>query len=157
MADWANPLITTQYDVFVSEAKARDVDAATLFLNAPTNPPTGAVKMSRLGSALVKFQEYSAGVFGDVKLDVAGGGTGGSTPAAARTALGIGTMGAQDSSAIAVTGGVVTGLTQLDMSAGITWLNDASYDLGTFAKQTRKGYFKDAIVLPVGADKYATS
>lgn len=157
MADWNNPLITTQYDVFVSEAKARDVDAATLFKDAPTNPPTGAVKMSRLGASKVKFQEYSGGAFGDVLLDVAGGGTGASTAAAARTNLGIGTMGVQNSNAVAITGGTISGLTQLDMSAGITWLNDASYDLGTFAKQTRKGYFKDALVLPVGVDKYATS
>lgn len=113
--------------------------------------------MVRLGSALVKLQEYSGGIFGDVKLDVAGGGTGASTASAARTNLGIGTMGVQNSNAISVTGGTITGLTQLDMSAGITWLNDAAYDLGTFAKQTRKGYFKDALVIPVGVDKYATS
>lgn len=157
MADWNNPTITTQYDVFVSEAKARDVDAATLFLNAPSNPPTGAVKMSRLGSSLVKFQEYSGGSFGDVKLDISGGGTGATTASGARTALGIGTMGVQNSDAIAVTGGTISGLTQLDLTTGITFLNDAAYDLGTFAKQVRKGYFKDALVLPVGTDKYATS
>lgn len=157
MANWSNPLITTQYDVFLAECKERDVDAATMFKDAPTNPPTGSVKMVRLGSALVKLQEYDGAAFGDVKLDLTGGGTGASTAATARTNLGIGTMGVQNSNAIAVTGGTVTGLTQLDMSASITWAADASYDLGTFAKQTRKGYFKDAIVLPVGVDKYATS
>jgi hypothetical protein len=156
MADWNNPLITTQYDVFVNEAKDRDVDSATMFLNAPTNPPTGAVKMVRLGSSLVKLQENNAG-FADVKLDVAGGGTGAATAALARTNLGIGTMGVQNSNAIAVTGGTIVGLTQLDVSTSITFATDATYDLGTFAKKVRKGYFSDAIVLPVGVDKYATS
>lgn len=112
--------------------------------------------MVRLGSALVKLQENNGG-FADVKLDVAGGGTGAATAAAARTNLGIGTMGVQNSNAIAVTGGTLTGITQLDMNSSITWQTDNSFDLGTFAKQTRKGYFKDAIVLPVGVDKYATS
>src|SRR5262245_54867662 len=112
--------------------KDRDVDSATMFLNAPTNPPTGSVKMSRLGSALVKFQEYNAGSFGDVKLDVAGGGTGATTASAARTNLGIGTMGVQNSNAISVTGGTLSGITTLDMSSSITFASHSSYDLGTF-------------------------
>ena len=157
MANWSNPLITTQYDVFLSEAKDRDVDALTMLLNAPTNPPTGAIKLARLGSAKVKMQEYDGAAFGDIALDVAGGGTGGTTAATARTGLGIGTMGVQNSNAIAVTGGTLAGVTQLDMSSSITFAADESYDLGTFAKQVRKGYFKSALVLPVGTDKYATS
>lgn len=157
MANWANPLITTQYDVFLAECKERDVDAVTLLKDAPTNPPTGAVKMVRLGAAAVKLQEYDGAAFGDVKLALAGGGTGAADAATARTNLGIGTVGVQASNAIAVTGGTITGLTQLDMNSSITWQVDNSFDLGTFAKQTRKGYFKDALVLPSGVDKYATS
>lgn len=157
MANWANPLITTQYDVFVNEAKDRDVDAATMFLNAPTNPPTGAIKLVRLGASKVKMQEFDGAAFGDIALDVAGGGTGSTTAGAARTALGIGTMGTQNSNAIAVTGGTISGLTQLDLSSSITFAADATYSLGTFAKQADKGYFKNALVLPVGVDKFATS
>ena len=52
MADWANPTITTQYDVFVNETKARDVDTATMFLNAPVAPPIGAITFARLGGVL---------------------------------------------------------------------------------------------------------
>lgn len=154
MADWNNPLITTQYDVFLAEVKERTVDSATMFLNAPSNQPVGSIKLVR---APIKLQEWSGGVWNDRLLDVTGGGTGAASAASARTNLGIGTMGVQNSNAIAVTGGTITGLTQLDLSGSITWANDASYDLGTFAKQTRKGYFKDALVLPVGVDKYATS
>lgn len=157
MADWSNPLITTQYDVFVSEAKARDVDAATLFLNAPTNQPTGAVKMLRPGGGAIRFQEWSGAAWQDRTLNVAGGGTGGTDAASARAGLGIGTMGTQNSNAIAVTGGTVSGLTAFEIAGPMTFSADASWDIGTFAKQARKVYIKDALVLPVGVDKYATS
>lgn len=156
MADWAEPTITTQYDVFVAEAKDRDVDSATMFLNAPTNPPNGAIRWNRSTNV---FESYSTGTstWTPIISGIAGGGTGGTTAATARTALGLGTMATQNANAVAVTGGAVAGLTQLDMSAGITFVADASYDIATFAKQARKGYFKDALVIPVGSDKYATS
>lgn len=154
MANWSNPTITTNYDVFVSEAKDRDVDAVTLFKNAGTNVPTGAIRWRR---DIFRFEEWDGAAWQAMLHAILGGGTGASTAAAARTNLGIGTLGVQNSNAVAITGGTITGLTQLDLSAGLTWAADASYDLGTFAKQTRKGYFKDALVLPVGTDKYATS
>lgn len=113
--------------------------------------------MVRLGAAKVKLQEYDGAVFGDVKLDLAGGGTGASDAATARTNLGLGTMAVQNSNTVAITGGTLTGIAQLDLNTSITFNADASFDLGTFAKQTRRGYFKDALVLPVGTDKYATS
>ena len=153
-ADWSNPLLTTQYDVFLAEMKERTVDSATMFLNAPSNQPTGSIKLLR---SPIKLQEWTGAAWADRLLDLTGGGTGASTAAAARGNLGIGTMGVQNSNAIAVTGGTITGLTQLDMSGSITFAADASYDLGTFLKQVRKGYFKDALVLPVGVNKFATS
>lgn len=156
MADWNNPLITTQYDVFVSEAKARDVDAGTLFASAPTNAPNGSIRYNRSTNI---FEQYSTGtgLWTALVLAIAGGGTAGITASAARTSLGLGTMSVQNSNAVAITGGALSGITQLDMSADITFAADASYNLGTFAKQVKKGYFKDAIVVPVGVDKYATS
>lgn len=154
MANWSNPIITTQYDVFVSEAKARDVDSATMFVAAPSNQPTGAIKLVR---APVKFQEWDGAVWVDKVLDVTGGGTGGASAAAARAALGIGTLGAQNSNAIAVTAGTISGLTTFEIAGPMTFSADASWDIGTFAKQARKVYVKDALVLPVGVDKYATS
>jgi hypothetical protein len=154
MADWANPLITTQYDVFVSEAKARDVDAATMFLNAPSNQPTGAIKLVRTP---IKFQEWDGAAWVDKLLDLTGGGTGSASAAGARTNLGIGTMGVQNSNAVAITGGTIAGVTSLDVSGPITFSADASWDVGTLAKQARRVYIKDALVLPVGTDRYATS
>ena len=154
MANWSNPLITTQYDVFLAEAKERDVDAATMFVDAPTNPPTGAIKLLR---STIKLQEWDGLGWVDKVLSVEGGGTGGANAADARTALGIGTMGTQNANAVAITGGVISGLTSLTVSGPITPSVDNSYDIGTFAAQFRRGYFKSAFVLPVGVDKYATS
>lgn len=154
MADWNNPTITTQYDVWVAEAKDRDNDAATMFLTASTNQPIGSIRYNRSSDT---FQEWDGALWNDILISVAGSGTGATTAAGARTALGIGTLGLQNSNAIAVTGGTITGLTQLDLNVGLTFATDATYDLATFAKQVRKGYFKDALVIPVGTDKYATS
>jgi hypothetical protein len=105
----------------------------------------------------VKFQEWDGAAWNDKVLDLTGGGTGSATSAGARTNLGIGSMGTQNSNAIAVTGGTLTGITQLDMSGGITFAADGTYGVGTLAKQADKGYFKNALILPVGVDKYATS
>lgn len=154
MADWSNPLITTQYDVFVSEAKDRDVDAATMFLNAPSNQPTGSIKLVR---SPVKLQEWDGSAWQDRPVAVEGGGTGGASASAARSNLGIGTMGVQNSNAIAVTGGTISGLTSLTLACSIAFSANASFDLGTNTNKVRKGYFSDALVLPVGTDKYATS
>jgi hypothetical protein len=90
-------------------------------------------------------------------LALLGGGTGATTAAGARTNLGIGTMGVQNANAVAITAGTIAGLTAFSVSATIQFGADNTYDLGTFAAQVRKGYFKSALVLPVGVDKYATS
>jgi len=156
MANWVNPIITTLYDVFVSEAKDRDVDSATMFLNTPTNPPNGAIRWNRSTNILEQYNSATP-AWVPIVLALAGGGTGGASAAAARTSLSLGTMSVQNADAIAVTGGAVAGLTQLDVNSSLTFAADNSFDVGTFAKQARKGYFKDALVLPVGTDKYATS
>ena len=154
MADWSNPLITTQYDVFLAEAKERDVDSATMFLNAPTNQPVGAVKLLR---SPVKLQEWSGAAWVDKVFDLTAGGTGATTAGGARAALGIGSMGIQDSAAVAITGGTIQNLTSLTLLTTILFGGDDAYDLGAFGVQVRRGYFKSALVLPVGVDRYATS
>lgn len=156
MADWTDPTVLSDYDLFVAEAKDRDVDAATQFLNVPTNPPNGAVRFNRSTNA---FEQYSSSgaVWNPIVIGIVGGGTGGGTIAIARNNLGLGTMSIQNANLVAITGGTVIGLTQLDLSGSLTFSADASFDIATFAKQARKGYFKDALVLPVGIDKFATS
>jgi hypothetical protein len=154
MADWSNPTLTTNYDVFLAECKERDVDAGTLFLNSPTNPPTGAIRWNRSTNL---FEEWNGSAWAVKTLAIGGGGTGATSASGARTALGIGTMGTQNSNAVAITGGTITGLTQLQLSAGLTFATDDTYDVGTFSVQVRRGYYKSALVVPVGTDKYATS
>lgn len=107
-ADFNTPAgLSTAYASVLSILKERDVDALTLCITDPSNIPANSIKYNRVSD---KFQERLAGVWTDKVLSVAGGGTGGATAAAARTALGIGSMGVQNSGAIAVTGGTMSGV-----------------------------------------------
>jgi hypothetical protein len=80
---------------------------------SPTNQPTGYVRYNRSGS---KLQEWSGAAWVDIVFSIAGGGTGGSTASAARTALGLGTMATQDNTAVNITGGTISGVS---MSASV--------------------------------------
>jgi hypothetical protein len=158
MANWSNPTITTQYDVFVNEAKDRDVDSATMFLNVPTGAvPVGAVMMARVSPTAFTFREFNGIGFGEKTLHLTGGGTSATEPVAARANLGIGTMGVQNSNAVAITGGTIYNLSGLSISCSIVFNANAAYDLGSNGSRVRRGYFSDALVLPSGVDKFATS
>jgi len=155
-ADWNLPTTTSLYTDVLDLLKTRDLDVATMFKTAPVNPVQFMMRFNRSILVLEEYDGVSAWV--PVVLGVTGGGTGGGTAVAARTALGIGTMGVQDSNAVAITGGGIAGLTTFELGVGaITVDTDNLRDLATFAKQMRKGFFKSALVIPVGADKYATS
>lgn len=119
-ADWSLPVSSTGYLAVLSGLTDRDVDAVTLIVGTPTNLPTGAIRYLRAND---KFQEWNGAAWVDKVLAIAGGGTGGATAAAARTALGLGDMATQTSSAVAITGGAVaaslTGCTNIP-AAGLT-------------------------------------
>lgn len=93
-ANWNNPILTDTYSNFLDLLKARDVDAATM-AEAPTNPPTGYI---RWNATLNKFQKWSGAAWVDLVLATAGGGTG---------ATSLGTMAAQNATAVAITGGTI--------------------------------------------------
>jgi len=98
-----------------------------MFVVAPTNPEENFMRYVRASN---KFQEYLSGVWTDKVLAVAGGGTGGATQAAAKTALGIGTMGSQDSNAVAITGGSATGLSSLGVTGAVDFAGGAQFGSG---------------------------
>lgn len=112
MSDWSQPVVTTAYITVLANLKDRDVDALTLCLNAPSNQPVGTIRYLRASN---KFQEWDGAAWQDKVIALAGGGTGATTAAGVRSAIGLGTMAVQDNSAVNITGGTIVG-----NGAGIT-------------------------------------
>lgn len=151
--DWNLPTVTSLYTAFVTELTARDVDALTMCVSAPTHIPANAMRFNRSTNI---FEEYLASVWTAKVLGITGGGTGGTDAASGRAALGIGTLGVQDSNSINVTGGALSGIT-VSLSGNLSFGTHNAYDVGSYANQARKMYVASAFVFPVGVDKYATS
>lgn len=107
MGDWNNPVLATEYVDFLGHLKDRDLDAATLFVNAPTNPSESMMRYVRASN---KFQEYLSGVWTDKVLSIVGGGTGAANAGDARTNLGLGSISTQNANNVAITGGAITGI-----------------------------------------------
>lgn len=144
MADWsANVGLTQAYATLLSLLAARDVDAITLS-ETLTNPPNGAI---RWNSALSKFQRWSGAAWVDLVLSSAGGGTGGTTS--------LGTMAFQSAGNVAITGGTIVGISSLALSGNMIFDGDGTRSIGTAAAQADKIFVKNALVIPVGVDKYA--
>lgn len=151
MANWSNPLLTTQYDVFLAECKERDVDSGTMFLNSPTNPPVGSVRFNRSTKI---FEEWNGSAWVALVIAIAGGGTGANTPGGITSALGLGTMAYQNSNAVNITGGSILDLTAFRVAATPHPNVDNTYDLGMNTVRWRNIYSRSGLVIPVGADKY---
>lgn len=153
MADWNEPVISSAYATHLQTLKDRDADGGSLFFSIPTNPPDRLFRFNRSTNI---FEEVLSGVWSAKVLAIAGGGTGAVTAAAARTALGLGTIATQDSATVSITGGTVQGILQAK-GGNMTFDGDGTRDIGTNAAKANRVYIKNALVIPVGTDKYATS
>lgn len=118
-ANWNFPTITRNYSTeILQDIKARDEDALTLLGGtSPSNLPIGAIKYDR---ATFELSEWDGAVFNVKYLALSSGGTGAVDASGARTNLGIGTIATQNSNAVAITGGTVSGLTSLGVSGNTT-------------------------------------
>jgi hypothetical protein len=84
-------------------------------------------------------------------LAVAQGGTGATSASAARTALGIGTMGTQAASSVAITGGTVTGCAVTGSTVNSTVIGGTTAAAGTFTNLTATGAVSFTTALPVAS------
>jgi len=107
-ADFNTPINSTAYATVLSALKERDTDALTLcYAGDPSNIPTGAIKYNRASN---KLQQWDGTAWVDLVLALAGGGIGVTSIASLKSALGYGDMAGQTSSAVAITGGTITGI-----------------------------------------------
>jgi hypothetical protein len=148
MANWSNPTVTSLYLDVLADLKARDVDAATLFVAAGTNIPTGSIRYER---GTNKFQEWNGSAWVDKVLSVAGGGTGSTSAPAA-----LGTMASQNANNVNISGGIINGLTGFSVSADVLPTSNNTRALGSNSLQWNKAYVQTGLKIPVGVNMFLT-
>jgi hypothetical protein len=140
--NWLLPQTTSNYATGVIQAiNNKFIDAITLFrLGVGSNIPVNAIRYN--GDINGTFQRWNGSVWNDMILAVAGGGTGGSTGALARTNLGLGTMSTQNSNAVDISGGNIVNIGSFSANtvygnaittpngAGIAGINAANISTG---------------------------
>ena len=153
MADWSKPTITDLYTDVLNYLALKDADSASLFVSAASNIPTGAIRYNRTSNI---FQEWDGTAWQDKLISIAGGGTGANTPSGIITSLGLGTMSVQNAPAVAITGGSIIGISSLQVAGSITFDVDGTRNIGTTSLRPNAIYVRNALVIPVGANKWAT-
>lgn len=92
----------------------------TVLRSDGTDPSWGSVAASELSGNI----DLTSQVTGT--LPIANGGTNATTESGARTSLGLGSIATQDSSSVTITGGSITGITDLAVADGGTGASDAA-------------------------------
>lgn len=105
MADWSKPVSSDSFSAVLSAINSRLNDALCLAsVGTQTNVPVGSFKYDETNKFFGRYNGFS---YDTIRLSIAGGGTGASTAAGARTSLGLGTLSIQNSNSVAITGGSV--------------------------------------------------
>jgi hypothetical protein len=144
MADWNLPTLTSTYANFLSNMQARDVDAATM-AEAPTSPPDRYIKWVAASNRFERWR-LSDSTWVPLVLSVSGGGTGGFGS--------LGTMAAQNNTAVSITGGSISGLSTLQLGSDLTVSADDTRSLGTGPARLKYVYIRSGLAIPVGVDKW---
>jgi hypothetical protein len=113
MANWAIPQLSDLKIDVLDQLKLRDVDSYTM-AESPINPPVGA---KRWNTSLNKFEAWNGTAWITMVVSIQGGGTGATDINGFLSNFGLGSMALQNSNAVTITGGTITGLSDL-RSAG---------------------------------------
>jgi hypothetical protein len=132
---------------------ARDEELATMFATPPLNPIPSMMRFNRV---TLRLEEWNAplNVWEGKTLSVSGGGTGGNDPVTARAGLGIGSLGVQNSNAVNITGGNITGLNSLMLAGHISFAANGQYNIGSSTVRAGRVYIGGGLVVPVGPNKW---
>ena len=103
------------------------------------------------------LQEWDGSAWQNKVISIAGGGTGASTPSGILGNLNLGTMALQNATAVAITGGTITGITNLVLNSSIVFTVDASHNIGSNTARPGTLYIRHGIVIPVGTDKFVSA